>query len=233
MFSCITILNALFLLVCHAELNAILNKNSADIKGCTIYVALFPCNECSKLIIQAGIKEVIFYSDKYHDLPNCQASRKLLNMAGVKFRWLRLWLSSWNEMRSFMWLYLICYSVWFLCSHPGKVVTRFCGSRKYPYPPWRFWPWTPPTPPEIPVNGEPSMYSSPSHREQEHTYKLFKLLMESTLWNHQYWQYCFPFQTVQAKGKQDSDKFCKHWWPSIKTHLVYLFTLVFFPIHFY
>ncbi|KAL9972223.1 hypothetical protein ACROYT_G018489 [Oculina patagonica] len=72
--------------VCHAELNAILNKNSADIKGCTIYVALFPCNECSKLIIQAGIKEVIFYSDKYHDLPNCKASRRLLDMANVMYR---------------------------------------------------------------------------------------------------------------------------------------------------
>lgn len=40
--------------VCHAELNAIMNKNSADVKGCTMYVALFPCNECAKLIIQAG-----------------------------------------------------------------------------------------------------------------------------------------------------------------------------------
>jgi dCMP deaminase len=37
--------------VCHAEMNAILNKNSADVKGCTIYTALFPCNECTKLII--------------------------------------------------------------------------------------------------------------------------------------------------------------------------------------
>ena len=40
--------------VCHAEMNAIMNKNSADVKGCTIYVALFPCNECAKLIIQSG-----------------------------------------------------------------------------------------------------------------------------------------------------------------------------------
>lgn len=40
--------------MCHAELNAIMNKNSADVKGCTMYVALFPCNECAKLIIQAG-----------------------------------------------------------------------------------------------------------------------------------------------------------------------------------
>ena len=50
--------------VCHAELNAIMNKNSADVKGCTMYVALFPCNECAKLIIQAGIKRVV-YSEKY------------------------------------------------------------------------------------------------------------------------------------------------------------------------
>ena len=47
-----------FYLVCHAEMNAIMNKNSADVKNCTIYVALFPCNECAKLIIQSGIKKV-------------------------------------------------------------------------------------------------------------------------------------------------------------------------------
>ena len=68
-------------------MNAILNKNAADIKGCSIYVALFPCNECTKLIIQAGIKEVIFYSDKYHNQPICAAARKLLDMAGIKYRW--------------------------------------------------------------------------------------------------------------------------------------------------
>jgi deoxycytidylate deaminase len=44
--------------VCHAEMNAIMNKNGESLRGCTIYVALFPCNECSKLIIQAGIVEV-------------------------------------------------------------------------------------------------------------------------------------------------------------------------------
>lgn len=72
--------------VCHAEMNAILNKNSADLKGCFIYVALFPCNECTKLIIQAGIKEVIYYSDKYHNQPQCKASRKLLDLARVNYR---------------------------------------------------------------------------------------------------------------------------------------------------
>uniref|UniRef100_A0A8C5Q5M9 Deoxycytidylate deaminase n=1 Tax=Leptobrachium leishanense TaxID=445787 RepID=A0A8C5Q5M9_9ANUR len=71
--------------VCHAELNAIMNKNSADVKNCDMYVALFPCNECAKLIIQAGIKEVIFMSDKYHDSPEMQASRYMFDLSGVKY----------------------------------------------------------------------------------------------------------------------------------------------------
>uniref|UniRef100_A0A672SNS5 Deoxycytidylate deaminase n=1 Tax=Sinocyclocheilus grahami TaxID=75366 RepID=A0A672SNS5_SINGR len=72
--------------VCHAELNAIMNKNSADVKGCTMYVALFPCNECAKLIIQAGIKDVIYLSDKYHNTPEMTASRRLLNLAGITYK---------------------------------------------------------------------------------------------------------------------------------------------------
>uniref|UniRef100_A0A667Y3Z7 Deoxycytidylate deaminase n=1 Tax=Myripristis murdjan TaxID=586833 RepID=A0A667Y3Z7_9TELE len=71
--------------VCHAELNAIMNKNSADLKGCTIYVTLFPCNECSKLLIQAGIKNVIYLSDKYHKLDNVIASKKMLDLAGIPY----------------------------------------------------------------------------------------------------------------------------------------------------
>jgi dCMP deaminase len=70
--------------VCHAELNAILNKISADVKDCTIYVAMFPCNECAKVIIQSGIREVVYASDKHAHKPPYQASRRLLNMAGVK-----------------------------------------------------------------------------------------------------------------------------------------------------
>ncbi|XP_026703051.1 deoxycytidylate deaminase isoform X2 [Athene cunicularia] len=72
--------------VCHAELNAIMNKNSADVKGCSMYVALFPCNECAKLIIQAGIKEVIFMSDKYHDTMEMTAARRMFDLAGVIYR---------------------------------------------------------------------------------------------------------------------------------------------------
>ncbi|XP_072262207.1 deoxycytidylate deaminase isoform X2 [Pyxicephalus adspersus] len=71
--------------VCHAELNAIMNKNSADVKGCVMYVALFPCNECAKLIIQAGIKEVIFMSDKYHDSPEMKAARRMFELSGVQY----------------------------------------------------------------------------------------------------------------------------------------------------
>jgi dCMP deaminase len=72
--------------VCHAEMNAIMNRNAASTRGCRIYVALFPCNECTKLIIQAGIVEVIYCADKYHDTPAFQASRRMLDMAGVVYR---------------------------------------------------------------------------------------------------------------------------------------------------
>ena len=70
--------------VVHAELNAILNASGKNLFGSTVYVALFPCNECAKAIIQSGIKEVVYLSDKYHDTPSTVASRKMLNAAGVK-----------------------------------------------------------------------------------------------------------------------------------------------------
>lgn len=70
--------------VCHAELNAILNAYGRDMRGSRIYVALFPCNECAKAIIQAGISEVIYISDKYADTDNARASKKMLLAAGVK-----------------------------------------------------------------------------------------------------------------------------------------------------
>ena len=72
--------------VCHAELNAILNRNSADLSGCTIYTTLFPCNECSKAIVQSGISEVVFLSDKHRDSDTDEASRRILGMAGVRTR---------------------------------------------------------------------------------------------------------------------------------------------------
>ena len=72
--------------VCHAEVNAILNKGSADVRDATLFVALFPCNECAKMIIQAGIVEVVYLQDHYHDTDMCRASRILFGMAGVKLR---------------------------------------------------------------------------------------------------------------------------------------------------
>jgi dCMP deaminase len=72
--------------VCHAELNAILNNIGMDLKGCRIYTALFPCNECTKAIIQSGITEVVYLSDKYADTDAAKASRRMLDTAGVRCR---------------------------------------------------------------------------------------------------------------------------------------------------
>ncbi len=71
--------------VVHAEANAILNSTK-DLHGARIYVDLFPCNECAKLIIQSGIKEVIFLSDKYKETDSVKASRKMFNLSGVRER---------------------------------------------------------------------------------------------------------------------------------------------------
>lgn len=70
--------------VCHAELNAILNAGGQNLNGSRIFVALFPCNECAKAIIQSGIKEVIYISDKYADTESTIASKRMLACAGVK-----------------------------------------------------------------------------------------------------------------------------------------------------
>lgn len=67
--------------VCHAELNAVLNAISTDLRGCRIYVGLFPCNECTKVIIQSGISEIIYLSDKYRDSEQVQAAKRMLDMA--------------------------------------------------------------------------------------------------------------------------------------------------------
>jgi dCMP deaminase len=71
--------------VVHAEANAILNSTK-DLHGARIYVDLFPCNECAKLIIQSGIKEVVYLSDKYKDTDSVKASRKMFNLSGVRER---------------------------------------------------------------------------------------------------------------------------------------------------
>ena len=71
--------------VCHAELNAILNYTGATLRKSKIYVALFPCNECAKAIIQSGIKEVIYMCDKYADTDSVKVSKKLFDMSKVKY----------------------------------------------------------------------------------------------------------------------------------------------------
>ena len=82
-----TALDTKYIFVCHAELNAILNyRGSGTMKGARCYVTLFPCNECAKAIIQSGIKEVIYISDKYADTESTIASKKMFNMTGVKYR---------------------------------------------------------------------------------------------------------------------------------------------------
>ena len=80
--------------VVHAELNAILNANGRDLRGSRIYVALFPCNECAKAIIQSGVREVIYLSDKYADTMMNLASKRMLDAAGVKYTQLRTSLKS-------------------------------------------------------------------------------------------------------------------------------------------
>ena len=75
--------------VVHAELNAILNTRGKSLVGSRVYVGLFPCNECAKSIIQAGIREVIYLSDKYADSLSTLASKRMMMSAGVKFTQLR------------------------------------------------------------------------------------------------------------------------------------------------
>lgn len=77
--------NTKYAYVCHAEENAIYNANSSTI-GAKIYCTLFPCNECVKTIIQNGVKEIVYESDKYAHLAPWKASKKMLNLAKIPFR---------------------------------------------------------------------------------------------------------------------------------------------------
>ena len=76
-------LNTKYFYVVHSELNAILNYRGGSLEGSTIYVSLFPCNECAKAIIQAGIKRIVYDSDKYDGTPSVVASKRMLKAAGV------------------------------------------------------------------------------------------------------------------------------------------------------
>lgn len=79
-------LDTKYMYVCHAEANAIDNGDHSKISGSRIYVTLFPCNECAKRIIQNGIKEVIYLSDKYHDSDVSVAARRMFELANIKTR---------------------------------------------------------------------------------------------------------------------------------------------------
>lgn len=85
-------LNTKYPYVCHGEMNAILNYRGSkkDLENSKIYVDLFPCNECAKIIIQSGIKEIIYLSDKYADSENNIASRRLFDECKVKYKKLEL-----------------------------------------------------------------------------------------------------------------------------------------------
>ena len=74
-----------YLYVCHAELNALLNYTGTNLRGSKIYTTLFPCNECTKAIIQSGITEVIYLSDKYSGTDSTVAAKNMLRAAGVVF----------------------------------------------------------------------------------------------------------------------------------------------------
>ncbi len=74
-----------YLYTTHSELNAILNYRGGSLEGAKLYVSLFPCNECAKAIIQAGIKTVIYDSDKYDGTPSVVASKRMMDAAGVRY----------------------------------------------------------------------------------------------------------------------------------------------------
>lgn len=79
-------LESKYFYVCHAELNAILNyRGGGSLKGARCYCTLFPCNECAKAIIQSGISQVIYLSDKYKDTDSTVASKQMFDMAGVRY----------------------------------------------------------------------------------------------------------------------------------------------------
>ncbi len=78
-------LDTKYMYVCHAEFNAILNSGK-NLKGARIYVTLFPCNECAKAIIQSGISEIVYMSDKYTGTDSDTAARRMFDMVGIKYR---------------------------------------------------------------------------------------------------------------------------------------------------
>jgi len=79
------VLNQKYPYVIHAELNAILNAHSRDLRGCTLYATLFPCNECTKAIAQSGIKRIIYLSDQYAEVDSTKAAKKICDALGIRY----------------------------------------------------------------------------------------------------------------------------------------------------
>ncbi len=79
-------LDTKYMFVCHAEFNAILNSPAPSLKGAKIYTTLFPCNECAKAIIQSGISEIIYLSDKYSGTDGDLAAKRMFDMVGISYR---------------------------------------------------------------------------------------------------------------------------------------------------
>ncbi len=79
-------LDTKYIYVCHAELNAILNYSGTNLKGSRIYTTLFPCNECTKALIQVGIREVIYQDNLYPDSASVVAAKKMMKAAGITYR---------------------------------------------------------------------------------------------------------------------------------------------------
>ena len=79
-------LDTKYMFVCHAEFNANLNSSAHSLKGAKIYTTLFPCNECAKAIIQSGISEIVYLSDKYSGTDTDIAAKKMFDMVGITYR---------------------------------------------------------------------------------------------------------------------------------------------------
>jgi dCMP deaminase len=67
-------------------MNAIVNRNTADVKNCTMYVGLFPCNECAKIILQSGIRKVVYVSDKYEEKIKIKAAKRMFDKARIRYK---------------------------------------------------------------------------------------------------------------------------------------------------
>lgn len=79
-------LDTKYVYVCHAEMNAILNYTGTNMKGSKLYVTLFPCNECTKALIQKGIREIVYMSDKYGDSDAVIAAKRMFDSSGITYR---------------------------------------------------------------------------------------------------------------------------------------------------